>query len=165
MGVDIHLALCKYDETDNLYHELSLYTKGKEKYHKTPVWTGRNSEMFGIMSNEEEDMAGLFPSTSIALASLDEELRDKIKKEGEYCYGFSEVTLADIQYYLKDHPTVVDYDADWGDNWKPGDPRPMKENPVKFIYDNCLYYAEFAEGWLFGFTPFSRYKLLYWFDR
>lgn len=163
MGVDIHLILCKYDETDNLYHELALYTKGMENYHKVRIFEGRNSEMFGIMQNEEEDMAGHFPSTSIALPSLEESVKKEIKEQ-EYCYGFQEVTLADIQYYLKDHPTIVDYEADWGDDWKPGDPKPMKKNPIQYLFDNCLYYAEFVEGWSFGIDPYSRYKLLYWFD-
>lgn len=163
MGVDIHLKLCKYDPADNLWHELKLYRKEKNEYKRVYLYEGRNSEMFAAMQNEEQDSYGHFPFASIPLLSLDEELRAEIKEAKEYCYGFSEVLLSDIKYYLKDHPTVVDYDEDWGD-WKEGDPKPEKTNPIKYLFESCCAYGEFAEGWSFGIDTYSRYKLLYWFD-
>ena len=158
MGVDIHLKLCKYDSMDNLWHELKLYRKDKEKneYKKIYLYEGRNSEMFAAMQNEEEDNYGHFPCADIPLLSLDEELRKEIKEDKKYCYGFNEILLSDLKYYLKDHPTIVDYD----------DPdMSTRINPIKYLYDSCCSYAEFAEGWSFGINPYSRYKLLYWFDR
>lgn len=166
MGVDIHLRLCKYDPADNLWHELKLYRKEKDKneYKKVYLYEGRNSEMFGAMLNEEEDSYGHFPSASIPLLSLDEELRKEIEEDRKYCYGFHEVLLSDMEHYLYNHPTVIDYDdGDWED-WKAGDPKPKKTNPIKYLFDSCCAYGEFAEGWSFGIDPYSRYKLLYWFD-
>lgn len=165
MGVDIHTYLCKYDQNDNLWHELKLYRKDKEKekYKKVPVYTGRDSEMFSAMLNEEKDDYGLFPCANIPVLSLDEELRKKVREEGKYCYGFREILLSDIKCYLKDHPIVTDYEKDWSD-WKPGDPKPKKINPIKYLFDSCCSYGEFAEGLSFGIDPLSRYKLLYWFD-
>lgn len=165
MGVDIHTYLCKYDQNDNLWHELKLYRKDKEKekYKKVPVYTGRDSEMFSAMLNEEKDDYGLFPCANIPVLSLDEELRKKVREEGKYCYGFREILLSDIKCYLKDHPTVTDYEEDWSD-WKPGDSKPKKINPIKYLFDSCCSYGEFAEGLSFGIDPLSRYKLLYWFD-
>ena len=163
MGVDIHLKICKYDPADNLWHELKLYRKDKDEFKKVYLYEGRNSEMFAAMQNEEQDSYGHFPFASIPLLSLDEELRAEIEEAKEYCYGFAEVLLSDIEYYLKDHPTVVDYDGDWED-WKRGDPKPEKTNPIKYLFDSCCAYGEFAEGWSFGIDPLSRYKLLYWFD-
>lgn len=164
MGVDIHLHLCKYDSADNLWHELKLYRKEKDEYKKVYLYEGRNSEMFGAMQNEEQDSYGHFPFASIPLLSLDEELRAEIEEAKKYCYGFAEVLLSDVEYYLKDHPTIIDYDGDWED-WKEGNPKPEKTNPIKYLFDSCYSYGEFAEGWSFGIEPLSRYKLLYWFDR
>lgn len=164
MGVDIHLKLCKYDPEDNLWHELKLYRKEKDRYKEVYLFEGRNSEMFAAMQNEEQDSYGLFPCAEIPLLSLDEELKAKVEEAKEYCYGFAEVSLSDMECYLYKHPTVVDYDGDWED-WKEGDPKPEKPNPIKSLFDSCCAYGEFAEGWHFGIDPYSRYKLLYWFDR
>lgn len=168
MGVDIHLRLCKYDPADNLWHELKLYRKEKEKdeYKKVYILEGRDSEMFSAMLNEEKDNYGLFPCANIPVLSLDEELVNELREAEKYCYGFREILLSDMKYYLKDHPTVVDYEEDWSD-WKPkpGDPKSKKINPIKYLFDSCCSYGEFAEGWSFGIDPLSRYKLLYWFDR
>lgn len=154
MGVDIHLKLCKYDPMDNLWHELKLYRKEKDEYKKAYFYEGRNSEMFGAMQNEEQDNYGHFPYADIPLLSLDKELREEIEEDKKYCYGFAEILLSDLKYYLKDHPTVVDYDEEGL----------MKTNPIKYLFDSCCSYAKFAEGWNFGIDPLSRYKLLYWFD-
>ena len=163
MGVDIHLKLCKYNPEDNLWHELKLYRKEKDEYKKVYLYEGRNSEMFSAMLNEEKDDYGLFPCANIPIPSLDEELVNELREAGKYCYGFREILLSDMKYYLKDHPTVIDYDEDWS-NWKAGDPKPTKTNPIKYLFDSCCAYGEFAEGWSFGIDPLSRYKLLYWFD-
>ena len=166
MGVDIHVRLIKYDPSDNLWHELKLYRKEKEEYKKVPLFEGRNSELFGIITNEEnEDDFGIFPCADIPLLSLDEELRKDIDSHREWCYDFKEVLLSDMKYYVEKYPTIPDYDVDWGNDWKYGDPKPQKDNPVKWFYDDCISYASFAEGWHFGIDPYSRYKLLYWFDR
>ena len=164
MGVDIHTKLVKYNSEDNLWHELKLYRVEEGKYKKVYIFDGRNYELFDIMQGKENDDISYFPSADIPLVSLDEELREEIEKDKEYCYHFHEISLADMEFYLYKHPTIPDYDADWGDDWKSGDPKPQKDNPVKWIYDECIAYAEFADNYSFNWTPRSRYKLLYWFD-
>ena len=168
MGVDIHTHLCKYNQNDNLWHELKLYRKdmndsGEDEYKKVPVYTGRDSEMFSAMLNEEKDNYGHFPCANIPLLSLEEDLKKEIAESTTYYYGFREILLSDMKYYLKDHPTVIDYDEDWS-SWKAGDSKPKKINPIKYLFDSCCSYGEFAEGLSFGIDPLSRYKLLYWFD-
>ena len=156
MGVDIHIKLCKYNPADNLWHELKLYRKDKDKdeFKKVYLYEGRNSEMFAAMQNEEQEDYGHFPCADIPMLSLDEELREEVKEAKKYCYGFNEILLSDLKYYIKDYPTVVDYSEEG----------PMKVNPIKYLFESCYAYGEFAEGWSFGIEPLSRYKLLYWFD-
>ena len=160
MGVDIHIHLCKYDPADNLWHELKLYRKdmndkGEDEFKKVPIYAGRDSEMFSAMLNEEKDNYGLFPCADIPLLSLEEDLKKEIAENTTYCYGFREILLSDMKYYLKDHSSVIDYDSD---------SEFLKTNPIKYLFDSCCAYGEFAEGWSFGIDPLSRYKLLYWFD-
>lgn len=149
MGIDIHTYLCKYDPEDNLWHELKLYRKDKEKIKEVSIFDRRNSDLFGILQNEgfETDM-GTFPSTKIAYSSLEEEFKERVVKDQEYCYGFNEVSLSDMKCYIKEHPIILE---------------PHRENPVKEFFEECVTYISFADEW-FDFTPLSRYKLLYWFD-
>lgn len=168
MGADIHLYICKYNPEDNLFHELCLYHKIEGDYEKVPIYDGRDYEMFdGIGNKNDIDSGyGIFPHSNIALNSLDSQLR-KIAEWNIYeigVYGDGEVTLSDLFIYITNHPTVVDYDADW-ENWKVGDPKPQKTNPIKILYEKCIQYIEFAEKWGVMEDSLSRYKILYWFDR
>lgn len=158
MGVDIHIRICKYNKEDNLFHELAIYRKEEAGYIKISPFEGRNSELFEILGDEED-----FPHADLLLDSLEDNLKKDIKEDMDWCYGFYEITFSDMKCYLKDYPTVVDYDADW-ECWEQGGPKPQKENPVSWFFKDILSYTEFAEGWTFGFEPLSRYKLLYWFD-
>ena len=184
MGVDIHVHICKYNIYDNFYHELSLYrlrgedekydyydeegnpVPAKDKYKRISPYDGRDYEMFEGMRGEDENNGyGYFPSYPIAFNSLEPNLREKVmkKKEDFGYYHFYEISFSDFVNYLHDHPTVVDYDSDEWENWKTTDPKPQKENPLKGLFISCVSYANFAER--FGMNePYSRYKILYWFD-
>ena len=174
MGIDIHTHLCEYNPEDNLWYEIELYRKDKEEFKKVRIYDGRNYEMFDVMLNKEEDSFGSFPCIDISLISLEERLRKEIEEEKEYCYGFKEISLSDLRYYLKEYPTVVDYEADeeeWDNYCKKikdysslSISKPQKTNPIQYLYDYCISYGAFAEPWTFGIKPFSQYKLLYWFD-
>lgn len=162
MGVDIHLRICKYDPKDNLWHKITLYQKEKDGYEEVYIYPGRNSEMFAAMQNEEEDNYGEFPCDNISMLSLDEEMKKEIEKIEKWCYGFKEILLSDLKYYLKDHPVVKDYDKFWEEEEEEKE-IPTKFNPIEHIYNLCCSYIEIAD-WTFDVTPLSKYKILYWFD-
>ena len=184
MGIDIHVKIVKYNTEDNYYHELSLYRlrdpDEKIEYNADgePVNTAspfirispydcRDYEMFeGMNSESSSEGYGIFPSTTIALGSLEPELRAEMIKEMEEIgvYGFQEISFADLENYLHTHPTVVDFDAEEGENWKGGDPKPQKENPIKELFESCINYTTFAEKYVWISAPYSYYKILFWFD-
>ena len=184
MGVDIHVHICKYNPEDNFYHELSLYRlrgedekydyydeggnpiPAEDRYKRISPYNGHNSEMFdGMRNGNKENGYGYFPAYSIPLNSLEPKLREEIKKKIETFgfYDFCEVSFSDFKNYLIEHPTVVDYDSDEWDTWESTKPQPKKENPLKYLFECCLTYTNFAER--FGMSePYSRYKILFWFD-
>ena len=185
MGVDIHVHICKYNADDNFYHELSLYrlrnkdekynycdeegnpVSVKDKYERISPYNGRDYEMFeGMRGKNEYSGYGYFPSCSIALNSIEPTFREEIieKKGNASYYNFQEISFSDFVNYLHDHPTVVDYDSDKWDDLETTDPRPQKENPLKGLFDSCLIYVNFAEKFGIMNEPYSKYKILYWFD-
>lgn len=184
MGVNIHVHICKYNVDDNFYHELSLYRlrgegekydyydeegnpiPAEDKYKRISPYDGRDYEMFdGMRDGNKDNGYGYFPSCSIAFNSLEPIFREEIiKKKGTLgYYDFNEISFSDFVNYLHDYPTVVDYDSEVWEDWKTTDPKPQKENPLKNFFESCVNYADFAEK--FGMIePYSRYKILYWFD-
>ena len=167
MGVDIHVKVLKYNEEDNLYHELKLYTKEKDEYKKVYIYNGRNSEMFdGLMNRNCEDGYGYFPASRVRLNSLEPTIRKEIEEAQNYCYGFSETTVADMKNYLNEHPEVIEYDTHWDEDDfnKPFEEKPHKTNPIKYLYDEICEYIRFAD-WTFEFTDrLSEYKIIFYFD-
>ena len=135
MGVDIHVKVLKYNEKDNLYHELKLYIKEEDEYNKVYIYNGRNREMFdGLTDRSYDEGYGYFPATNgVRLNSLEPTIRKEIEEAQEYCYGFRETTLADMKNYLNEHPEVLDYDAHWDEDTyaKSFEEKPHKTNPIK----------------------------------
>lgn len=163
MGVDIHTHIVKYNEDTNAYKELVLYEKENKSYERISPYSWRNYELFEILQNKDNNKIN-FPSKEIRMSALDPEFKDFLNKEKEYCYGFAEVSFADIKNYLFECPTVTDYDSDAWDNWKKGDPVPIKENPIKGFFERLCNYAEFADEWGWDISSLSDYKLIYYFD-
>lgn len=175
MGVDIHVRVTKYDEKTNLYREISLFVKRRpeEKYHpgtpdfvRVDPYSGRNYEMFeGMKDGDDTDGFGFFPWTGIKLNSYEEDFRNEIKEKMSSCgyYDFYEISLIEMENYLLKHPTVVDYDSElWAICDTVPNPKPMKENPIKDLYDDIHNYIYFAEdGWV---NSFSDYKIVFYFD-
>lgn len=182
MGVDIHIRVTKYNEKTNLYEELVLYMRGEEYHYdnegnkvidnpdfkRIPVYEGRNSEMFeGMLHGDEKDGYGDFPSFVIAFNSLEPKLRADIEEKKKIAgyYDFYELTLADMAFYLTKHGLVTDYNADWDDYETGKAPKPLKVNPIKYLFDDICKYIEFAEGgWSNYYNELSRYKIIYYFD-
>lgn len=168
MGVDIHVKICKYDEESNFYKEICLYrfSQRLNKYIKIDPYDVRDYEMFeGMQNGDETDGYGTFPWRPILLNSLDPNLREEMQKEMDEAgvYGFHEISFPEIENYLFKHPYVTDYDSNEWDLYDEGKmPKPIKENPIKYFYKNCKYYADFATNDYFTFE--NDFKLLIWFD-
>lgn len=168
MGVDITVHILKYNEEDNFFHKLKLYTKEKGEYKSVLVYEGRNYDLFSALKNEKDDVEGYghFPNSPIRMNSIEPKLREEIEKDKEYCFGFCETSLADMRYYVSQHPKVVDYDAEWDDDTfgKPFEEKPLMTNPIKYFYDDICNYIHFAD-WEFDFIDkLSDYKIIYYFD-
>lgn len=156
MGVDIHVHVLKYEEEDNLYHEKNLfvYDTAKDTYEHISPWCARNYELFRILNDDED-----FPASYITLNSFDNEFKEEIKVNTEFCYGFHEISLVELKLYLIEHPTIEDFEEEWEE----GAEVPTKENPVKKFYTEICNYLNFAD-WTFDFTSLSKYKVVYYFD-
>lgn len=185
MGVDIHIRIAKYNEKTNKYNEIILYRKRAncEKYEykedgtsvpiddpyiRASVYDGRNSEMFnGMADGDEYDGYGRFPWYPIRLNSLEDSFKEEIKEieNTEGYYDFYEISLTELANYVYTHPEVTDYDVDteiW-DKYEKGErSKPVKPNPIKYIYDNIHTYIEFADWNYWGND--SDYKVIFYFD-
>lgn len=168
MGIDIHFYITKYNKEKNIFEEIALYSAETGKYKKVPVFIGRNYEIFDILRNKIIIDNIEFPYADIAYNSLEEKLKNTIEgyigKEGEFTgfYDFSEVNLADLKNYVDTCPTMINYDYD-NDEKEIEDNKKYKINPVKILYDEIINYINFADL-SFDFTPYSYYKILYFFD-
>ena len=168
MGVDIHFYITKYNKEKNIFEEIALYTAEAGKYKKVPVFIGRNYEMFDILRNKTIIDKIDFPSAPIVCNSLEEELKNTIKKyigdkeDFTSFYSFLEVNLADLKNYVNTCPTMVNLDYD-SEEEETENNKKYKTNPVKFLYDEIINYINFAD-FSFDFTPYSYYKILYFFD-
>ena len=158
MGKDIHLHVVKFYHEDRYFHELKLFRVDKKtgEFKDVDIYSYRDYEMF----DEMEDME--FPSTSIKLSSLAPELREEIEKRMNFIgyHTFSCINLASFALYNEKHPTVKDYEADWGED---GKDVKYKPNPLKSLYDDILTFLSFAD-WDYDWTPLSDYCLLFYFD-
>ena len=181
MGTDIHVKVAKYNSETNLYEELQLFRKRKpgEKEYKIVEgvaielpWTdykeiyidaGRNYEMMdGMKGGDEKDGYGYFPWTSISFASLESSFAEKIKEKQSTAgyFDFYEITLADMYNYTYTHPTVVDYDSK---EWKNENP-PKKPNPIIDLLQIIEDFVSLADNDNFYYTPYSYYKIIFYFD-
>ena len=157
MGADIHVHLVKFNHESRYFEELKLY-RYDEKHDEFKVVRldiGRDYEMFDEMKD------GDFPRVSLILSSLEPSLEDFINERiGSFgFYGFYEISLADFNLYLNEHPKVKDYDAVWED-----DIPVYKENPLKNVYEECISYISFVDNFYFDFTSLADYRMIFYFD-
>lgn len=176
MGQDIHIRITKYNKDTNFFEEVALYRKVKPSetpykedingFRKIYIDAGRDYEMFdGIKDGSEEDGYGYFPSISIAINSLEPSLREEIKEKKSTfgCFDFMEVNLLEMDKYVREHPTVTDYESDEWEEYEAGQPRPQKDNPIIELYEKILNYINIADNY-YCYTPCSYYKIIFYFD-
>lgn len=165
MGVDIHIHLVKFNHETRYFEEIKLFRLDKKinKYCEVDLFPGRNSEMFDAMSERGDSSYGVFPYCLLRINSLAPELQKIIKEKKETIgyYGFYEINLASFDSYVKENPKVKDFDADWEEDSKN---IPRKDNPLKSLYEDCITYLCFAEGWGWLDDDLSEYKMIYYFD-
>lgn len=176
MGQDMHIRVARYNKDTNLYEELELFRKVKPNdyprdndingFRKIYIEAGRDYEMFqGMKDGDERDGYGYFPWDSINYPSLESSFAESIKEYEKIdgTFDFHEINLSEFKLYLKNHPTVTDYDASWGDDWKYEDPTPQKENPIKSLLENIENYISVADE-EYSWTPNVYYKIIFFFD-
>ena len=173
MGRDIHIRITKYNERDNLYHEIALYREPRcydddedivNQYVKVCPYSGRDYEMFeGMAAGDEIDGYGIFPWSSIKFNSYEEAFRNEIFNKTQILgyYDFHEISLAEMKVYVLENPFVVDYDADESEFDDGG--RPMKINPISDLYDDIFTYIKFCEDDDF-MESLGYYKIVFYFD-
>lgn len=174
MGKDIHIKITKYNKKTNLYEPIKLYRKVKPDetsyetdengFREVDIDVGRDYEAWeGMEDGNDEDGYGFFPWDSINYLSLDPAFAEDLKKEvTNFCFDFYEINLSEFKLYLNEHPTVVDYDANW-ENLNYNDPKPQKENPIKYIFEAIQSYISVAD-WSYMWIPDSHYKIIFYFD-
>lgn len=179
MGVDMITRVCKYNEKDNLFHELALYkvrnkeweqyeydeeghaTEIKDPYIRVSPYEGRNSEMFdGMRGRNKEDGYGFFPMHYLRFGSLEPSFAADIQKDIKRgCYDVNEINLAEFENYCEKHPTVVDYDKEIeeGENFH------RKKNPLVSLYEKICVYCSLVDDIDFDIDPISDYKVIFYF--
>lgn len=163
MGADIHVKIVAFNHQTRYFEEVPLFRWDSKKgeYKDVDLFPGRNSEIFGALTNEEYHNYGHFPCRSVRFDSLEPEFREKIEKEFQTLgfYDFCEVSLESFCGYLREHPKVKDYDEIWE-----ADNPVYKDNPLKDLYADCITYLQFATDWYIDVGDLSDYKVIYYFD-
>ena len=155
MGADIHIRIIKRDHDTDTWKQIKLYRKEKKKFKVIDPYPFRNSELFDILNEREDDNYQAYP---ISLAHLPVALKKEIEKyqETQGYYDFKEINLADLKLYLRQVPKVRNWDYD------DDHPKAWKDNPVKYFIERIESYIDFTEeDWA---IPSSDIRILYWFD-
>ena len=157
MGTDINVRIVKKNRKTNLWEQIKLYRKEESEYKIVNPYPYRNSELFDILSENEEDS---FRCNHILINNLPTSLQEEITKCTNTVgyYGFYELTLADLKLYLYDTPKVRDYD--YGDD----SPKAWEDNPVKYFIECIENYIKFADPYYEFDCLDSDIRILYWFD-
>lgn len=160
MGIDIHIHIIKHKPNGG-WESVKIYRKENEEFKVIDPYPRRNSELFSILSKEEDDD---FPCSPICENDLPEDVLKELNEDREYCcFNFYEANLADIKLYLNNHSTVRDWDyngVDEEDFKKNG----WKDNPVKYLIERVISYLDMAD-YYWDFEPiYSNIKIVYWFD-
>ena len=157
MGVDIHVRVLKYEDSE--WKPVWLYKNVDGVFKRIPPYDTRWSELFEILAGEGqyEDI----PTECLNEKDLPEETLKAYQDEKDWCYGFTEVNLADLQNYVLRHPLVKDYDVEWED----GEPVPLKDNPVKEFIEQIMNYIRFEDEYFLFSHSCSKIKIIFWFDR
>lgn len=179
MSTSMITRVCKYNEKDNLFHELALYrirnksweqyeydeegnsVKAKDPYLRVSPFEGTNSEMFdGMKHGNNIDGYGSFPMHYLRFGSLESSFAADIQRDIKGgCYDVNEINLAEFKNYCEKHPTVVDYDKENEEGENPY----RKKNPLVSLYENVCAYCSFVDDIDFDIDPISDYKVIFYF--
>ena len=150
MGKDIHVYLIRKHPEENQWKEVILYEKDGEEFKQIPPFVSRDYFLFSYLEKNEDievPVSPLFPEF------LPDELKKVYNNEKEWCFGFSEMNLADLQIYLLEKPTILDDDG--------YDSKARVDNPLKIFLEDLKNYIKIKEWYP---LPLSCYKVVFWFD-
>lgn len=154
MGRDIYIRIV-YQDPEEGWREIKLYTKKNNEIKEIDPYPYRNHELFDLLSEEED-----FPSRLIYKKNLPKSIVNEIEEfEKDFINKFYEVNLADLKIYIKNHPTIVDYEAEWEDI----DKKKYKENPIIPFINIIEQYIDFAEPFWDWNCVYSNVRIIYWF--
>ena len=151
MGVDIHVRIAMADN-DGRYESVDLFRKLTDgSYERVSVFDGRNYELFELLQEA-------VPSMAVMDATLPSSIANEIRRWREEfgCYGFREVTLADLMLYCEHNPKVPDYDSEVEDA--------TKDNPVCGFVHDILSYIDFSNPFCLCGGCYGAVRIISWFD-
>ena len=161
MGVDIHVKITKYNEKTGIWEQINLYQKDeKGNFSSVSPYPFRNSELFGILSDEHDDH---FPiHTLTTWTNYDKETQEEFELAHEDFgyYGWGWFNLAEVDLYLQKHPKVRDWDYEEDDFEENG----WKNNPVKYFIDLITAYLDLADPY-WDWDGHSNIRVILWYDR
>ena len=167
MGVDIHMYF-QYRKSEGEFEELALYVPNKDGFKRIPVIGGRPKEMMDILDGDGDyvpafsaiDVKKMAPSIYARYIKAFPE-----DKKFTGCYDPHMLNAAMLQNYLLEHPTVIDYDANWTDEMINGEAlKPTKQNPLFYLFQQLNFYMEaYGLNWD-NDSVYSDIYLVYWFD-
>ena len=158
MGTDIHVKIVKRNRETDLWEQIKLYHKKNDEIKLIDIYPFRNSELFDILNENEDDNYTAYP---LSLINLPKDLQEEIEEKQNIIgyFGFREINLADLKLYLYKTPKVRNWDYE-DDNH----PKAWKDNPVKYFMERIEQYIDLADSDWSWFAPCSDIKILYWFD-
>lgn len=156
MGVDIHIKVTMFDKITEKYKEVNLYN---EDNNRIDIFPYRSYVLFDILNGNDDEIN--LPSSEISFSTLESSLAGELKawKNEDGCYGFSEVTLADIIIETLKHPVIKNWDNEDIES------EPNKPNPLIAFVERIKYFLDFANVGYSDYLPPSKIKIIYWFDR
>lgn len=164
MGRDIHIHLVKFNRKKDEYEEVELYRKDGDSYHNAYLYTGRDYELFDILNGREDDY---FPCRAIYLKNLPVTLQEEINRCQNISgyYDFCEANLADVKFYLKNHPKVRDWEYSCDDdNEEEWEKEAWKDNPVASLIERIEHFIDFFDDYWDWESSYSDVRIIYWFD-
>ena len=151
MGVDIHVRVATTDD-DGRYESVDLFRKLTDgSYERVSIFDGRDYELFDMLQDD-------VPSMAVMEATLPSSIANEVRRWREEfgCYGFREVTLADLMLYCERNPKVPDYESEVEDA--------TKVNPVCGFVDDVVSYINFALPFGLCGECYGTVRIVYWFD-
>jgi hypothetical protein len=99
MGTDIHMHMGYKNK------EVKLYKKEKNELYEVPIFDGRNSDLFDYIIDHCYPLDESLP--------IPDSIKEDYEAEEEWCYGFREITLADMALHIRNKGYFIVETEEW----------------------------------------------------